>query len=371
MSELARGRLAIKYILLETLPTFFVGLGIFLFILLMFQALRLTEFVLVHGVSLKTTGQIMGFLAISFLPVILPMSVLFSILITYGRLSHDMEIAAFKSLGLTLWHLIIPAVILGLSATFASMQIAYYLAPWGNRQFEVLIADLGKMKASAALKEGVFSEGFFDLVIYANQIDSKAGILNKVFIYDERDPNSPLTIIAAEGRIVREMDPKLGDRAHLQLRNGSIHHTRQDTYTKIDFTGYDIKLFTPADQSETSKSMPSMSIDEVRKSLAEGKLNNEDRIHYQIEALRRSSVSWACLIFSLIGVGLGTSTNRRMVRSGGMVLCLMIIVAYWMCYLGAEGLSQGQYLPASFAIWGVNVLFSGVAYWALRRAQAS
>src|SRR5689334_19500940 len=104
ISDLTRGRLAIKYILIETLPSFVVGVVIFLFILLMFQALRLTEFVLVHGVSLGTVVQLMTYMSISFLPVILPMSLLFSVLITYGRLSSDAEIIAFKSLGLNMKH---------------------------------------------------------------------------------------------------------------------------------------------------------------------------------------------------------------------------------------------------------------------------
>ncbi len=96
----------------------------------MFQALRLTEFVLVHGVGLQTLGQIMLFLMVSFLPVILPMSLLFSVLLTYARLSNDSEIVAFKSLGLSMGQLTIPAIILSIAATLMSAQTSFYLGPW-------------------------------------------------------------------------------------------------------------------------------------------------------------------------------------------------------------------------------------------------
>lgn len=369
MTELGRGRLAIKYILLETLPSFFIGVVVFLFILLMFQALRLTEFVIVHGVNLKTVSLIMSYLAISFLPVILPMSLLFSVLITYGRMSADAEVMAFKSLGLTLTHLAIPAVIIGAFTTFASAQTSFYLAPWGNRQFEVLINELGRLKAGATIKEGVFSEGFFDLVVYANEVDSRAGLLSKVFIYDERDPKSPLTIIAREGRLMRESDPKLGDRAHLQLVDGSIHRTESDTYTKIDFSSYSINLFDPVKQQEKSKSLPSMSIDELNKGLKTAPLEPKMKTRYQIEVHRRWALSFACVLFAFVGVGLGTTTNRRLARASGMVLCLIVIVAYWALYISAEGLARNQILPAGVAIWGVNVIVAYFAWWAMRRAN--
>jgi lipopolysaccharide export system permease protein len=369
MGELARGRLAIKYIFIEILPTFLIGVILFLFILLMFQALRLTEFVLVHGVSVKAIGQMMSYISISFLPVILPMSLLFSVLITYGRMSADSEVMAFKALGLTLKHLTLPAAILGAAAMFASAQTSFYLAPWGNRQFEILYSELGQLKAGTAVKEGVFSEGFFDLVIYANQVDSKANLLSKVFIYDERDRKAPLTIIAREGRLIREQNPKLGDSARLRLVDGSIHSTKEDTYTKVDFTSYTINLFDPVKFKERSKSMTSMSMDEIRSSLGDTKLEPKMRARYKIEYHRRWSLSVACLLFAFVGVGLGTSTNRRLARASGMALCLIVIVAYWLLYLSAEGMARNQIVPAWVAMWGVNLIFGYIAWWSMRRAN--
>ncbi len=369
MNELARGRLLIKYILIETLPGFVIGVLVFLSILLMFQALRLTEFVLVHGVGLRTVGQIMLYLAVSLLPVILPMSLLFAILLTYGRLSQDSEIVAMKSLGLNMIHLTAPALLIGIATTFASAHTSFYLAPWGNRKFEVLINELGRLKAGSTIKEGVFSEGFFNLVVYANEVDSKAGTLSKVFIFDERDSKAPLTIIAREGRLIRESDPRLGDRAHLQLTDGSIHSTQMDSYTKIDFSTYDINLFDPLDQSEKSKSLPSMTLTELGQALQQPDLDPKQKIKLAVERQRRWALSIACLIFAFVGVGLGTVTNRRLGRSSGMVLSLAVIIGYWALYVSAEGLARNQVLPPALAVWSVNLIFAGFAVWAMQRSR--
>jgi len=362
-----RGLRAIRYIFFETLPAFLMGVAIFLSILLMFQALRLTEFVLVHGVSFYTVLEILLYLTVAFLPVILPMSLLFSVLLTYNRLSNDSEIVAFKALGIHLGYLAFPAVALALAATLMSAQTSFYLGPWGNRKFELLMNELGRQKVGASLKNGVFSEGFFDLVVYANKVDSKLGQLTDVFIYDERDPKSPITIIAKRGHVVQEKS-KAGSSALLRLNEGNIHRTNLNTYTKVDFSTYDINLFNPHDFSEKKKSPPSMTIEELGTALENPQLDNKQRRKLEIEYHRRWSLSGACIVFALLGVGLGTITNRRSARGSGFVMCLVLLVSYWICYLSAESFARNGWLPAGIGLWLVNAVFMLIAFKTLRRA---
>lgn len=364
---MTRGWLAIRYIFFEILPAFLMGIAIFVAILLMFQALRLTEFVLVHGVGLKTIFQIMLYLSISFLPVILPMSLLFSVLLTYGRLSNDSEIVAFKSLGLNMMQLTWPALFVAVAATAMSMQTSFYLGPWGNRRFEVLINDLSRQKVGATLREGVFSEGFFDLVIYANKVDSKAGHLEDVFIFDERDSKSPVTIIARTGQIFQETrrEGKLG---LLRLNNGNVHRTHENTYTKVDFESYDITLFDPYQFSDREKSAPSLTIDELGERIRDETIEPKNRRKLEVEYHRRWSLSFACLIFGLLGVGLGTVTNRRSSRGSGFVVCLILLIGYWVLYIGAESAARSGFLPAWLGLWAVNLVFIGIAYQSLKKS---
>lgn len=361
-----RGLRTIRYIFFETLPTFLMGVVVFLFILLMFQALRLTEFVLVHGVSLKTVGEIMLFLSVSFLPVILPMSLLFSVLLTYNRLSNDSEIVAFKAMGLGTGHLTIPAILLSLAATLMSAQTSFYLGPWGNRKFEVLINELGRQKVGATLKEGVFSEGFFDLVVYSNHVDSKEGLLRDVFIYDERDPKAPVTIIAKEGHLIQEVQ-KTGQSALLRLSNGNIHRTNQATYTKVDFSTYDITLFDAYEISEKKKSPTSMTLDELAVERKRTDLPEKDQLKLNVEYHQRWSLSAACLIFALLGVGLGTVTNKRSSRGGGFVICLVVLISYWILFVSAATVANKGWAPPPVALWLVNFGFLAFALRSLKK----
>jgi len=360
-----RGFQAVRYIFFETLPAFLMGVLVFVGILLMFQALRLTEFVLAHGVGMRTVAEIMLYLSVSFLPVILPMSLLFSVLLTYSRLSNDSEIVAFKTLGLSMGQLTLPALALALAATLMSAQTSFYLGPWGNRRFEVLMNELGQQKVGASLREGVFSEGFFDLVVYANKVDSKAGLLSDVFIYDERDPKAPITIIAKTGEVVREKS-SAGLSAMLRLNEGNVHRTHQNTYTKVDFGTYDINLFDPHSFAEKKKSPPSMTLDELSIELKKDDLEAKQKRKLQVEYHRRWSLSLACMIFALLGVGLGTVTNRRSAKGGGFVVCLIALISYWILYVSAESMARNGTMPAAVSLWLVNIIFLAVALRALK-----
>jgi lipopolysaccharide export system permease protein len=361
-----KARLVIRYVLSEMVPTFILGVAVFVMILLMFQALRLTEFVIVHGVKLSVVAQMAGYMSISFLPILLPMSLVFTIILTYGRLSADSEITAFKSVGLNMWYIMTPALILSLIVGFVSIQTSFHIAPWGNRQFEILISKLGSSKPAVTIKEGTFSEGFFDLVVYTNKVDSKTGKLSQVFIFDERNPAAPVTVIAQEGRLSLDAETP-GHRASLQFKDGSLHLAPEGRHTKIKFATYEVFLSDPIKESDGSKSTQSMTIDELSRKLDEKKISKAERIDFLTEFHKRIAIAFACLVFGVIGVGLGTVTNQRSARSGGTVIAVGTIVSYWILYVISESLAKGGNLPPGIAMWLANIVFLIIGTWSLRR----
>jgi lipopolysaccharide export system permease protein len=348
------------------IPTFFLGIVVFVSILLMFQALRLTEFVIVHGVSLRLIAQMVGFLSISFLPILFPMSLLFSILMTYGRLSGDSELVAMRASGLSMWTIMAPALILSAVVGTMSLQTAFHLAPWGNRQFEVLITRLGSSKPAVTIREGTFSEGFFDLVVYANRVDPRDGHMSQVFIYDESSPKNPVTVIAQGGRILFDSESK-DQRARLRLMDGSLHRSSEERHTKIDFSTYDLFFSDPKTEQSRSKSPPSLTAAELLAGLNDETTSNKNRLEWLTEYHKRIAISAACLIFGLIGVGLGAITHKRTAQASGTILSVGIIVIYWILYVVGEGLAKGGQVPPWFAMWFANILGLGLGLYSVRR----
>lgn len=365
LNKMFRGRKAASYIFFELLPSFLMGMLVFVLIILMFQVLRLTEFALIHGVDLKTIAEIIAYIVISMSPALFPMSLLFAVILTYGRLSADSEIVALKASGLHMGVLLAPALILGLIVGVISAQTTYHIAPWGNRQFEVLYTRMGNMKAAATIKPGTFSEGFFDLVVYTNDVDTETGTLKDVFIYDESRGEAPLTIIAKAGRIIPDPEAP-GHRVLLRLSNGDIHR-QASTHTKIKFDTYDIQLIDPIIETNREKSPQSLTIEEVRSSLQNPNLAKDDYLTLVTEYHKRSAIAVLCVVFAMIGVGLGTNTNRRSQKSGGMIICIGLIIAYWVLYLSFEGFARNGTIQPVLAIWTPNLIFGLIGFFTLRK----
>lgn len=360
-----KSRRVFFYLLFEMIPPFVLGVIIFISILLMFQALRLTEFVLGHGIKFGFILDIMGYMSISFLPMILPMSLLFAVLMTYNRLSHDSEIVALKGAGYAGQSILLPAIVLSVLISLFSAQTALYVAPWGNRQFELLISFLGNTKAAASIKEGTFSKDFFDMVVYANKVNSDKGTLEDLFIYDDKNENAPLTIIAPQGQIVPDSENP-GHSVLLRLFNGQIHR-RGQSHTVVNFTTYDVTLNDPIKFEERKKSAPSLNYNELANRIESPETEPQDKLNYTLELHKRFALATACFVFGLIGVGFGIQTNRRSGKSSGFVVAVGFIVLYWVVYIGCEGLSRSGRLPPSLGSWIANVLFFVLAAAQLRK----
>ncbi len=362
-----RASLMIRYVLGEMIPTFLLGVFVFVFILLMLQVLRLTEFVLVHGVKFSSVALMMAYMSTSFLPILFPMSLLFTVLLTYSRMSADSEIVAFKAVGLNMFSIVTPALILSILVSILSLQTSFHIAPWANRQFELLFTKVGSAKPGVTLKEGTFSDGFFDLVVYANKVDSNRGLMSQVFIYDESNKKTPVTIIAREGLLLQDAEHP-GRKASLRLLDGSLHRTSEGRHTKINFATYDIFFSDPAAEGFRNKSPQSLTLDDINAKLKDTQLKEEERREVLTEYHRRIAVSVACLLFALIGAGLGTVTNRRNSKGGGPVLCVGLIVVYWILYVLSEGAARKGQLPPAVAMWIPDSIFFVASIFSLRRA---
>lgn len=360
-----RNKRVFSYFLSEIIPGFLLGVFVFIGILLMFQALRLTEFLLVHGIKWTTIIKIMGYMSISFLPMLLPMSLLFAVLLTYNRFSMDSEIIALKSCGVNTSSIILPALIFSIVITLISSQTSFYLAPWGNRQFEVLINRLGNSKAAASIKGGTFSEGFFDLVVYANKVNSQTGQMKDLFIYDEKNPEAPLTIVALEGQIIPD-ETNPGHSVLLRLLKGQIHRNTE-SHTIINFDSYDVLLNDPIKLQEKKKSSSSLNLNELQTLRFDASITSGERQDYDIEFHKRGALSVACMVFCLLGLAFGIVTNRRSGKSSGFIFSIGFIVLYWIVYLSFESLVRSYHLTTWVGLWLPNAMFATLGIYQLKK----
>lgn len=356
----------VQYLNREVLFGFISGTTIFLLIMLMFQAIRLADFVVIHQVSALEVGRLCVFLMLSFMPIAVPIAFLFAVLMGISRANSEGEILALQASGISLEQIFAPVSIFSVGIATICLYGALYTVPHGNRAFELLVTRLGNERAIAALKPGVFRD-FFGLVLFAEQIVPVRNELKRVFIYDLRDEVHPLAISAEAGILRNGPD---GRSMTLRLSEGAIQVENPDplgSQQKIEFSVYDINLeLSPRSEAWRDYSPPSYNFSQLRQRIRETVSDPPYQRQLLVELHRRFSLSFSCVVFAALGFFIGT-LSKRGVRSTAILLCLAVALAYWICYVAASALAVSGWITPWLAVWFPNFIFVGVAYYCYRR----
>jgi lipopolysaccharide export system permease protein len=356
------------YIWKEILPIFFIGLMTFTIILLMDKIFKLIELIINKGGNVTNILMLLLFIAPSFLTFTIPTAVLLGILLTFGRLSGDSEVTAFKASGISLYQLYVPIAIFSISAFLITSFLVFYGLPWGNRGFISTLSLLAKSKPDVEVKERVFNDSFKGLVVYVDKVPVQGKKMEGILIYDERDKENVNTIFAQEGFLISS--PQSQD-VVLKLLNGNLHRLepRTNAYQKMQFDAYDLKIEfgkTIADIERKFKEHE-MSIDEIKKKIEKMRAQGEDTTPQEVELHKRRAIPFVCIVFGLIGVPLGIQP-RRSGRSYGFVFSILILLAYYISLIAFEMLAVRRAVPPFLAGWSPTFMFGGLGIYLLIKA---
>ncbi len=353
------------YIWKEILPIFFIGLMTFTIVLLMDKIFRLIELIINRGGNVTAILKLLMFIAPSFLTFTIPTAVLLGILLTFGRLSGDSEVTAFKASGISLYQLYVPIAIFSVSAYLITSLLVFYGLPWGNRGFMSTLSLIAQSKPDIEVKERVFNDSFKGLVVYVDKVPAQGKKMEGILIHDDRDKENVNTIFAQEGFLISSPQSQ---EVVLKLLNGTLHRfePQSNAYQKMQFDTYDLKIEfrkTIADIERKLKEHE-MSIDEIKEKIKKMKAQGEDTTPQEVQLHKRRAIPFACIVFGLIGVPLGIQP-RRSGRSYGFVLSILILLAYYVSMIAFEMLAVRRTVPALLAGWSPTLMFGGLGIYLL------
>lgn len=345
------------YIVGEVAGPFLGGLVFFSFIFLMFQTLRLAEALIEHSVPVPILIKMVALMIVSFLPLALPLAFLISVLVAFGRLSADSELVAMKANGMSIHRLALPALLLSAVVAATSLGLNLNWVPIAKFELKGTLLQLTNTKPIATIKEGTFTSGFFDLLVYAEKVDQKTNELEKVFIYDERDPKNPLAIVARAGEIVPvKVESDLGASIALRLYDGNIHSNdiQKGTYQKMNFREYQVYLRVDAG-TNTAIGKPTNQPYSTLKKLQNSETDARRRREFRTEIYKRWMTALAPFLFVLIGIGYGTVRGRA-VRSGAAMTAIMVIIPFYVLQTACENWAYSGKLPPLLAMLIPNLM---------------
>jgi lipopolysaccharide export system permease protein len=356
-------RILDRYICCEFIPPFLGGLFLFSFILMMDKVLRLTDLVLVRGISLKIIVRLLTYLLPPLISFTIPMAILFASLMAFGRLASDNEVIAFRSCGLHPIRIIAPILVFGLLAFFVCFWLEVALIPLANRSFRDIVLSFEQQMAFLSLNEKGFQDLGDDLVAYihkARKDSAKDDGYEGILITDYSLQGPSRVILAREGDI--SMDKSNG-KMIISLINGSIHHLElegENIYQMINFGRYETVLTLAGYSaiSERKKKYKELSFNDIKTRLQSKSVSFQEETGLRLEWHRRFAFPFACVIFALIGSLIGMESKWSGKSSSFAVSVLVIVFYYFLLSVGSR-LSMAGYLSPGISAWIPNIIFLG------------
>jgi LPS export ABC transporter permease LptF/LPS export ABC transporter permease LptG len=370
-------RLFDRYILKEVTPPFFIGLLIYTFVLLMNQILLLSELFITRGVSFRVVLELLVYLIPSVLAFTIPMSVLMGILAGLSRLSSDSEITAFKTLGISYKRLLWPILVFSFLGFLATSFFTLYLAPRANYKWVQILTQSVLTRIQFNIRPREFYESIPNTVIYIQDITPEMNWKN-IFVYFSSNPAEPKVILAKEGKLNFFPEER---RATLELLLGNVHSFAVDDpeeYRITSFSHYEEELNVegivpsiPEKKGVRQKDIKELWEDqkmlqqklqefpaEKTQSLSYRSMKREETSHW-IEIHKKFALPFACFIFALLGLPLGTYTKKGG-RTSGFTLSIGIILIYYILITAGEQMAMDGRISPFVGMWGSNIFFLAV-----------
>jgi len=396
-----------KYILKEAFKPFLLSVIIVTFIFLIDKIIDLMNLIIEKRLDLPSIISVFS-LSLPFIVALsIPMSVLVATIITFGRLSVDNELVAFKSCGINIYKLMRSTVLAAILLTIVMIFFNNDFLPETNHQLKNLLIRLHHRRPVSAIRPGTFTT-IKNHTIFAFDVNEDE--LRRVTIFDKSDGQFPTTITAERGEVILTDG---GNNFMAILYNGQIHE-RDDVdpnlYTVSSFArftlhlpdlGYDVNVEDTehrGDREITTKQMTKIneerrkeveqivqtiqSIEERNQEIQQmnyipshlnrelarneslikmstNKMNDiKQRIReFQVEIHKKYAIAVACLIFVILGVPIGMMIKTSGVGVAFSISTLIFIIYYIGLVTGEQLGGQGQ-VPPFFAMWTPNIIFA-------------
>lgn len=214
-----------NYILRLHLVPFILGFGVVTFILEMDALFEYLDLVVNRGVAVGVVAQLFLLSLGYIIAMSAPCAVLVAVLMTFGRLSQDNEITALRASGVNMAGILLGPLAAAVVLTIALTLFNNHVLPESNHAFANLLIDIGRMRPTVKLQEGVFISDFPGYNLLVKSVNGRTNEMHGITIYKLNPGGTPTTILAQRGTLTYTPD---GRTAVLRLRDGEIHDIPPD-----------------------------------------------------------------------------------------------------------------------------------------------
>lgn len=216
--------------------------------------------------------NIIAFRLPEFLTLIIPLGFFVGIMLVFGRLYVDHEMAVLNGSGVSRGQL--GRKLMPFAAVVFALQMALmmWISPWGNRQFDELTTTQAVRSGFDLVRPKEFiSSGRY--TIYAGDLSEDKSSLKDIFFYQKSEnPNKPdVIILAKEARRVMSEGSAASVVDLYQGRRYSFV-PGQPKYLQAEFENYRLRIESEEEREVSARRLEAMTMTELWKKRDEGNI---------------------------------------------------------------------------------------------------
>lgn len=382
------------YLTRQVAASLVLTVAVFTFVLLLANLLKeIVELLVNRQASLLTVLEALAYLIPFVLVFALPMALLTSTLLVFGRFSADQELTAIRASGISLVSVITPIILLSLFLCGVSALVNLEIAPRCRVAYKNLLFRVGAELTTAQLPEGRFIKEHPGFIFYVEKNRDQV-LQNVIVIQLPQKTNSNTTttihaprgqfrIDAANGQIILELFdarsvmmadgqgyPGFSSNLTITIEPKAIRQSRKQTgLGEMTFAELQDELRELEDQITQPlliQKLPELTREKQERGLKKHLGDLTSPVRVQIH--RQVAFSFACFGFTLVGIPLGIRVHRRETNIGVAMALVLVLIYYSFVHLSQSLATRPEYAP-HLIVWLPNFIFQAVGVVLLWRAN--
>lgn len=173
-----------------------------LFVLMMQFTWRYVDEIVGKGITMDILGQFYWYMAITMVPMALPLAVLLASLVSFGNMGERLELLAMKAAGVSLLRIMRPLAVLVIGLAAVSFYFQNRAALDAQKNLTSLLWSLRETSPALEIPEGVFYGKINNFSLYVERKDVATGKLYNVMIYKtDQGFDKAQIVVADSGRL--------------------------------------------------------------------------------------------------------------------------------------------------------------------------
>ena len=307
---------------------------------------------LVHMLGKVVEGQLVGAAVLplffvqltTYFVTLVPLGLYLALLLAFGRLYAESEMAALGACGIGMARLYRPVAIVGLAGALITAALSIWASPWAERAGIDIAARMAERSELSGVAPGRFTQtGRGDVVLFAAR-RTQDGVLEEVFVVGDGEDGDSHIVRAASA--VERVDPETG-RRFLEFHDGRRYtgQAGSERLRAFEFSTHGIHL--PRQRVARER------IDADGMSLMQ--LWRRDGGEAAAELQWRLSLPLACFLLALAALPLAHTTPRKG-RYGKVAIALLIYLVYSNVLVVARDAVAEETVSPTLGMWWAHAL---------------